>query len=42
MHTKIPVFVGAAQAKFADPAMVLVVGWLALECSSESGQFEPV
>ena len=30
MHTKIPVFVGAAPAKFADPAMVLVVGWVAL------------
>ena len=40
MHTKVAVLSGAALAEFADHAVVLVVGWVALECHSESGQYE--
>ena len=35
-------FVGAIWAKLADPAVVLVVGWVALECQSQPGRYEQI
>ena len=34
--------VGVTLAKTADLAVVLVVGWVALECRSESGRYEQI
>ena len=40
--TKIAVLVGATLAKTADHAVMLVVGWVALERRSESGRYEQI
>ena len=42
VRTNIAVLVGETPAKIADLAVVLVVGWVALECHSESGWYEQV
>ena len=39
---KIAALVGATVVEIADPAVVLVVGWVALECHSESGRCEQI
>ena len=39
-HNKIVVLIGATVATMLVPAVVLVVGWVALECHSESGRCE--
>ena len=42
VRTKIAVLVVATPAKVADPAVVLVVGWVAREFHSESGRSEQI
>ena len=42
MGTKITVLVGATPVKIADPAVVLVLGWEALECHSQFGRYEQI
>ena len=42
VRSKIPLLVGASWAKIADPAVVLVVGWVALERHSESEWYQQI
>ena len=40
VHINIAVLVGTTVVEITDPAVVLVVGWVALECLSLSGRCE--
>ena len=42
VNTHVQALAGATVAEIADPAVVLVVGWVALECHSESGRHEQI